>query len=285
MNNLILNISPPKCGTTSLYFALVNAPQVAVSTLKEPRFFAGPAQESEEGMPDAMRIGGHYANGIGWHDALFTDKTDEQYLIDFTTYYAVTPDTPELVKAHYPDARLIMVLRDPVKRFVSHHYQYMKVGVPVPPIEEVIAGDGPVSRLMYDFADYRKTHERYARVFGEEAILMLDFRDLARNPEHISERCNTFFGLEDIDYAPSEREKNVAGQPRFKALQRMMFSNTVRGLFRGISPAFKTRLLTLRKRAILANVKPEDYPELPAPSLDRLTERLREQIEFYEKAF
>lgn len=281
MSRIILNISPPKCGTTSLYFALVGSKAIARSRIKEPRFFAQAQPDRAAGLPGAMQTGGAYGNGLAWHDDLFDENEDTSYRIDFTTYYAVTPDTPELLARTYPDPRLIFVMRDPVKRFVSHYYQYIKTGVPVPPIEDVIAGGNAVSELMYRFADYRATYARFADQFGADAILKLDFTDLNARYETISAQCNAFLGLTDVHYSPTKRDKNVAGRPRFSGLQRMMFSDAARKVTRLVGPQLKTRLLGVRKKVVLANVKPTIYPAL-APELERqLSDRLAPQTEFY----
>lgn len=286
MTNIIVNISPPKCGTTALYFGLVASADVTGSSLKEPRFFSGNAKGDESGLPDAMRTSGKYDNGMKWHDALFdSTKKDARYRIDFTTYYAVTEDTPELLKRHYPDAKLIFAMRDPVARYMSHYYQYIKVGIRVPSIRDVVLGDNQTADLLYRFSDYEGIYRRYADVFGEEAIKLLDFRDLTRNYDKVSTECNAFLGLDDIAYAPSEREKNVAGRPRFGMVQSLMFSDAARKLTRRIPPGLKTSMLKLRKKVILANVKPEQYPELDDALREELTRRLQSQIEFYEKAF
>jgi len=285
MANLIVNISPPKCGTTALYFALAASSDIMQSTLKEPRFFAGENKDDFPGLPDALATAGNYQAGFSWHDELFNDQNQERYRIDFTTYYAITPDTPKLIAQHYPDAKLMFVLRDPVKRFVSQYYQYIKMGIRMPPIEEVVQGGNPVSDLIYSFSDYRSTYERFAEVFSEDEILLLDFRDITQNYETISQACNRFLGLEDIAYNPSGREKNVAGRPRFGLLQSMMFNDSIRRVFRGVSPTLKMKLLGIRKKAILANVKAEQYPPLSSETEAILSERLAPQVAFYEQCF
>ena len=285
MANLIVNISPPKCGTTALYFALAASHEIIGSTLKEPRFFASDDNGDLPGLPAALTMAGNYTAGLGWHDELFKDETSERYRIDFTTYYAITPGTPELIAQHYPNAKLVFVLRDPVKRFVSQYYQYIKMGIKMPSIDEVVQGGNPVSDLIYRFSDYRDTYARFTQAFGEEAILLLDFKDITQNYETISQACNAFLGIEDVNYDPSGREKNVAGRPRFGLLQRMMFNDSIRGMLRGVSPALKTKLLRVRKKAILANVKAEQYPPLSSQSEAILSERLAGQTEFYKQRF
>ena len=62
VQNIIVNISPPKCGTTSLYSALVRMDEVAESKIKEPRFFAGDQTNIYKDIPLALRISGNYKN-------------------------------------------------------------------------------------------------------------------------------------------------------------------------------------------------------------------------------
>ncbi|MDB4235162.1 sulfotransferase domain-containing protein [bacterium] len=285
MANLIVNISPPKCGTTGLYFALVASREVIGSTLKEPRFFAGEGDGDAPNLPNAMTTVGNYSNGLGWHDGLFKGERGERYRIDFTTYYAIIPETPQLIAQHYPNTKFIFVLRDPVKRFISQYYQYTKMGIRMPSIEEVVLGGNPISDLIYRFSDYRSTHERFAEAFSEEAIQFLDFRDLTQDYEKVAQACNAFLGTDDIEYDPSDREKNSAGRPRLGLLQRALFSDTARRAFQGVSPALKTKLLRIRKKVILANVKAEEYPPLPLWLETVLHERLAAQTTFYHERF
>src|SRR5690606_9360417 len=95
----IINISPPKCGTTGLFHAFVESPDVARPRLKEPRFFVDREPEFE-GLPEAAAVKGHYGNTVEWFWKLFPTRelARARFAIEFSTYNSVSRVAPERVQ-------------------------------------------------------------------------------------------------------------------------------------------------------------------------------------------
>ncbi len=281
-SNIIVNISPPKCGTTSLYFSLINNSHVSNSMIKEPRFFATDESDIFEDIPPSLRVKGNYGNGFGWHLGLFSTTSPDDYLIDFTTYYSVTRETPSLLKKHYPRAKFFFVMRDPVERYISHYYQYRKMGIILPDIGTLIRQESDLSNFFYSFCNYKDTYLRYAEEFGEESICILLFSDLLNNKEKVEELIAAFLGFDCFSYDPTDKEKNRSGVPRYGELQSFLFGENLKSITKYIPSHFKPTLLWLRKKIVLLNTRDEKYPELVQADKLYLNEKLNQQISFYD---
>jgi hypothetical protein len=278
--NLIANISPPKCGTTALYHCLARSKSTSKPTVKEPRFFAHGENQNHGDVPDYLKLSGSYERGIKWHDALFNDQESHTYRLDFTTYYSTIQQSPALIKKHYPNAKFVFILRDPVERFVSHYYEFSKAGVKVPDISAIINGDCDVSRWMFDFANYQETYQRYSELFGEESICLIKFDDLKFEPKKLEDKVCEFFELTDFEFRPNETEKNLAGRAKSDFLQIILRGSLTKAISKIIPSILRARLLALRKKLVLMNTKTVSNPTLSPSDLKVLRTRLGPQYDF-----
>jgi len=107
-------IGAAKSGTTTLFKYLSNNPVFFVTTPKEPEFFAR----------DEI-----YNNGIEWYSNLFSGAKDSQISCEASTLYSLYPlfdKTAERMHAAVPGAKLVYVMRNPVKRAYSYYIQLIK---------------------------------------------------------------------------------------------------------------------------------------------------------------
>jgi len=101
-------LGAPKCGTTWLAEALTQHPEICVSDPKEPNIVA--SHKGTFGRDDSAPDWAAYAdcfNGDGLR-------------IDCSVHAMACPVAPSRVAKNWPDARLIVCLREPVSRTVSH---------------------------------------------------------------------------------------------------------------------------------------------------------------------
>ncbi len=99
-----------KCGTTSLYDMLMQHPKVIPGLIKENNILAQKADRLEE------------------FKLCFPLKQQGKITGDASHLHTWMPWGLERIKKHYPNAKLIVIMRDPVKRAFSHFNMDQKIG-------------------------------------------------------------------------------------------------------------------------------------------------------------
>jgi hypothetical protein len=107
-----------KSGTTSLYHYLRQHPDIFMSRIKEPNFFA------HEEKAALMRQEGKRFQGIdnmASYLELFSDVSNEKAIGEASPIYLDSPFAAKRIKKTLPDAKLIAILRHPVEAYYSDH--------------------------------------------------------------------------------------------------------------------------------------------------------------------
>ncbi len=113
-----------KCGTTSLHGYLVQHPGVIAPLRKEVHFF------------DL-----NYARGENWYRAHFGRDGEPGLNLDASPYYLFHPAVPQRMHALLPDARMVVLLRDPARRAYSHYWHERAKGREPLDFEAAIAAE------------------------------------------------------------------------------------------------------------------------------------------------
>ncbi len=94
-----------KCGTSSLHNYLTQHPGVIAPLRKEVHYF------------DV-----NFTRGESWYRAHFGREGEPGLNLDSSPYYLFHPAVPRRMHELLPDARLIVLLRDPARRAYSHYW-------------------------------------------------------------------------------------------------------------------------------------------------------------------
>lgn len=111
-------IGAPKCGTTSVFNALAQHPQVVAPELKEPHFYSTdfyrPSRPSRE-----------------QYLALFDDSLDKDaiYVMDGSTRYIYSDVALQIIAEEVQNAKVIVCLRNPVDMLYSLHNHLVFLGI------------------------------------------------------------------------------------------------------------------------------------------------------------
>lgn len=169
-----------KGGTTALATYLLEHPEVALSTVKEPHFF-----DTEENFR-----GGSVDYGA--YHALYAPKPGERVLGDRTPIYMYWEAAPRRIAAYNPAMKWIVLLRNPVARAYSHWNMEIKQGRESLSFEEAVRGErarceaaGPLQHRRWSYVDrgrYSVQLQRIRQHFPAEQMLVLKSEALHTEP-------------------------------------------------------------------------------------------------------
>jgi len=199
-------IGAPKCGTTSLYEHLGRHPRVCMASNKEPYFFCSdlPGYRERSSRVTTERD----------YLALFSHATDRQtHLGEASVYYLFSEVAVDGILDRYPEAKFIVLLRNPVEMVPSFHAELLLNGEEVEHcFERAWDLQGPrrhdPRRVPSGCRDAKVLQYRDVALFGEQVrrllatvprnqveIMLLE--DLRCRPRDMYRRILAFLGLED----------------------------------------------------------------------------------------
>jgi hypothetical protein len=193
-------VGAPRCGTTSMYIYLWQHPEVYVSVHKEPHFFgsdlsplAGTVREEELYLALFAGAGGHPRVG------------------ESSVWYLLSERAASEIHAFAPDAKIIILLRDPVAMAHSLHSLYTRSGnEDLPDFEEALAAEAerregnrlpagvyfPEGLIYTDVVRHAAKVERYLDAFGRENVHCVLLEDLVRDTAAVYRRTLEFLGID-----------------------------------------------------------------------------------------
>lgn len=194
----------PKCGTTALYTWLSTHPKVCMSQPKEPQFFAGD-------------ILGHQRNITTLEDYLrcFEKGGPAKEVGEASTCYLASPSAARQIKTFNPEAKIIVMLRNPVEMMYSLHSERVFSNMEnicdfasaVDSAGERTWAEGrfrgqrvirPSYREMVRFTEQLR---RFINVFGRDRVHVIFYDDLLASAAIVYKTTLDFLGLE-----PDQRE-------------------------------------------------------------------------------
>ncbi|MBS1811267.1 MAG: glycosyltransferase [Acidobacteria bacterium] len=265
-------VGAPKCGTTSMSDYLAQHPDVFMSPMKEPHFFGRDLQYDAGYIRDEHE-----------YLALFRGARGQRIIGEASTWYLFSKQAAQEIKAFSPDARIIIMLRNPVDMIYSLHGQRLyDCNEDIADFAAALAAEesrrqgllrpkafqGALEVYLYrEVGKYAEQVQRYLEVFGHERVHFITFEELMADTKKVFQGVCDFLGITStvpIDFAVKNQMKKL----RMPALGRFMRipPKFARLIFRVAAPLSLRRKLYDRLWDL--NVKVEKRPELE-PNLAR----------------
>jgi len=245
----------PKAGTTALHAALSQHPELYLSPVKEPKFFLTDGPPPTRGGPgDALTYREHV-----WqrpeYEALFAAAPPGALRGEATPLYFYDPAAMGRVRALIPEARLIVVIRDPVERAHSNWTHLWSAGLE-PEGDFLRACDEEPGRIAAGWASfwhytglgqYGKQLAHAYSLFPRGQVLVIRYRLLIDDPVATLDRICAFLGVQAGVITEIPRE-NVTAHPEHTLAHRtvalgMRASNAVGWLLPGTAATAATHRL------------------------------------------
>lgn len=173
-------VGGPKCGTTSLHAVIKKIKGFNVGIEKEPHYFSFQELKSDSYYFDVKFIEAeddYYRN----YDKECSSK-ENIHAIDFSPSYLANCSSAERIIHYNPDAKIVVVIRDPVERAISHFLMDKNLVGVKDSFFDLLSTDNPLhEKFLYEYIDnsmYYRNIERYIQVFGRERIHIEIFEEL-----------------------------------------------------------------------------------------------------------
>jgi hypothetical protein len=260
-------VGAPKAGTTSLYHYLNEHPEISMSSQKEPDYFSDADIQNE-----GMYYGKNRIDTIKKYHALFDDNLESKLKGEASVSYLFYKNVPQKIKTYNPDAKIIIMLRNPIDRAFSHYLMDYRLGLVSDSFEDII--DQKLvhknAKLFYqqyiELSEYANQVKRYLDVFDRKEILFIEYEDLKKDVLGIVKKTYLFLGVNQV-YSPDVNKKhNTYTMPK-NSIIRFIYSFVI---LRNILAFFFSKNLVNRIRAVL--FKNDKKPVL----LDETRNRLKQ---------
>ena len=201
-------VGAPKSGTTALFTYLEQHPQISMSKIKEPQFFANDVCGDQR----CVQTMSEYSSCF--------DPRDKDFVVigEASTCYLGSKRAPFEIHKFSPGARIIVMLRNPIDVMYAEHSERVFGGTEhITDFEAALDSPEPrrwrsgpfkgslVRNLGYrEITNFSQQVQRYLDVFGKENVQVIIYDDFAHNPKLAYQSVVSFLGVVahgDVDFS------------------------------------------------------------------------------------
>lgn len=212
-----------KAATTSVYNWLAQHPNIcAPVSLKDWEFFTEEKFYKEKGMPLlSSHYNGHYNN--------------QPVKMQGSVHYIYFEKSLERISRHHPDAKCILIVRNPIERALSAYKYALKFNFENLSIEDAFSAEEErlksndlrvLSELTYKTHGlYFKQITTFLKYFSKDQLKVVLYQDVSDTPDVVTKKLFEFLDV-DNTFKPEYKVLNTTGALKSKQLQKFVFGES-----------------------------------------------------------
>lgn len=206
-------VGAQKAGTTSLYKYLTQHPEIKSTLLKEVHYF------------DL-----NFDKPLSWYQSFFPLNRDSQKITgEASPYYMFHPLAIKRIAEYNPDIKIIVLLRDPSSRAVSHYYHEVRKGRESLGMREAfemenVRLEGELDKFKQDPYYKGNNYQRYSyksrglygdqiqeikQNFSADKIKIIDSKNFFKDTENTLREVFSFLGVDSNFNVKTGKRFNV----------------------------------------------------------------------------
>ena len=159
-----------------------------MSPIKEPNYFSRKLVPDDHLLLNPIREKSRYLS-------LFDKTSNEKIVGEASPLYLSDPEASQLIHDFSPNALILMSLRDPIERILSHFTLIIRDGGYKGSFHNKL-----LNELKYGITDNTKPHlyleaglysesvKRYLEIFGPKQVKIIIFEEFVKNPKFFLEQ-------------------------------------------------------------------------------------------------
>jgi len=262
-----MGVGSGKCGSTWIYENIIRHPEVCDKNLKELNYFSDLYTEHD----------------FGWYEKQFANCDHCHIKGEFSVTYLAHPDAPKRIKKHFPEIKIIAIVRDPVKRAHSNYLHSIRKGDihPSTKFADYIENEDNLAPGRY----YEYFKNFYAE-FPAEQIYVIVLEEFVQDAAAGLRDIFQFLGVKDTEFLPENygKRSNEAKNYRFLLLENILVKTyrwlSRRGYTRFVKWVLDSGVATVLRRFNASRSAP---PQIDDVSKAKLVEYFRSYNADFEK--
>jgi hypothetical protein len=230
-NFLIAGVA--KCGTSSLHNYLAQHPQVFMSNVKEPRFITSQFTNFPLNGPGDNKVEAWYVKKYDDYVKLFENANGAKAIGESSadTVYFYKESIP-VIKKYLGDPKIIIVLRNPVKRTCSAYQFLVHWEREALPFEEALLEEQNRIKnnweLIYHYTAVSHYYEP-VKAFKENfsSVMVVLTEDLKKNPSKVCKEIFEFLGVDSQVTVRTDAQHNVSGIPKSRLVSHLLSEGSI----------------------------------------------------------
>ncbi|KXJ62260.1 MAG: hypothetical protein AXW14_00310 [Alteromonas sp. Nap_26] len=243
-----------KCATTSLYNQLMQHPDVSKTKRKEPHFhFAKVKGDVFSGPADNDTVRQMFVTDEAKYHALYEPN---KISIDGSAMSIEHPDVLRHINAQFPNAKYIVMLRDPIDRAFSAYTHLVRDARETLTFKQALSHELSGARDDYlpiwqNIKSSRFVEAtQFARSLLGDRLKVIDYGDYAKDNLKVMSDIADFIGISNINW--QQDFANRSGIPHSKLLQKILMRQSVaKTLFVSLFP--EKFVTTLKRKLVERN--------------------------------
>lgn len=214
----------PRSGTTALYSLLKQHPDVYLAILKEPHFFG-----------TDLTVQPHTIREPDLYLGLFADAGDRRCVGEGSVWYLTSKLAAQEIREASPEARILVLLREPAEMAHSLHGLYRRTGnEDLPSFEEALAAEDerregrripekayfPEGLRYVEAALAADKLERFFTQFGRDRVRVILYEDFRRDNLRVYREVLEFLDI-DRGFVPELDPARAADRIREIAIPQL----------------------------------------------------------------
>ena len=240
-----------KCATTSLYNQLMQHSDVAKTKRKEPHYHFSKVMGAQfSGVADNDTVRQMFVTDETRYNELYSPN---KLSIDGSAMSIEHPEVLRGIHTQYPDAKHIVMLRNPVERAFSAYAHLVRDARESLTFKEAIDHElqGKRSEYLPIWRNIQSSRfveaTQFARTLLGDKLMVVNYHDYAKNNQRVMDEVASFIGLSKIKW--TQDFANRSGVPHSKTFQKILMRQSVaKTLFVSFFP---DRFVTSLKRALV----------------------------------
>jgi len=301
MNNLpaqkpnLFIVGHPRSGTSSLHTYLGQHPDIFMTAIKEPNYFALDFREASDRF-HGKRLYFPYRTEERYLK-LYRNRRQEKIAGEATSTNLCSKVTAREIHRFNPQAKIIMLFREPVDFLYSYHSAtQFALGEHHKNFEKALEAEknrrrgqdlskrviSPPWLFYFEFVKYAEQLRRFQNYFDKDQIKIILFDDFKANTPDVFRNILSFLGV-NPDFRPSFEIVNPNKQIRWPLLKKYTldspyFRKTLRLFFSddsyaGMKNFYKTKIVSYKPR-----------PALNEALRTKLMKKIKPEIEDFSNA-